>query len=108
MTSNMDKNLPPLASCPKDTRVNIHILTSADYARVRESIGSQRDVAQRLGVDIRTVQRREAGEILITQECCRALCALSAIAAVRQLGAKIADMGFAQELDDIVTLLEVQ
>jgi transcriptional regulator with XRE-family HTH domain len=61
------------------------IHTAAEYARVRESVGSQKDVARMLGVDIRTVQRRECGEILITDEAVRALHALSALSYLKIL-----------------------
>ena len=43
---------------------NTHMTaTKAQYHALRESIGSQKEVAKMLGVDIRTVQRRESGEI---------------------------------------------
>ena len=46
----------------------MNIVNNLEYQKVRESIGSQRDVSRKLGVDIRTVQRREAEEIIITSE----------------------------------------
>ena len=42
--------------------------TADEYAKVRETVGSQRDVARMLGVDIRTVQRREGKEVPILYE----------------------------------------
>ena len=88
---------------PKNPAVNIHVLTPAEYHQVRESLGSQRDVSERLGVDIRTVQRREAGEIIITFEATRALLCLSAINAIQEL---IVNNDVRKDLDRIVTLLE--
>lgn len=61
------------------------IHTAEEYARVRETVGSQKDVARMLGVDIRTVQRRECGEILITDEAVRALHALSTLSYLKRL-----------------------
>jgi transcriptional regulator with XRE-family HTH domain len=61
------------------------IHTAEEYARVRETVGSQKDVARMLGVDIRTVQRRECGEILITDEAVRAIHALSALSHLKRL-----------------------
>ena len=83
-----------------------HMLTRTDYHRVRESIGSQKEVARLLGVDIRTVQRRESGEILITFEATRALYCLSAINRLHALIAKVKDNGVRRELDNVVGLLE--
>jgi transcriptional regulator with XRE-family HTH domain len=84
----------------------IAMITPAEYQTVRESIGSQRDVAKLLGVDIRTVQRRECGEIAITFEATRVLFSLSALNRLRQLIAKVTDNGIKRELDDLVALLE--
>ena len=81
-------------------------VNNIEYQRVRESIGSQRDVSQRLGVDIRTVQRREAGEILITFEATRALFCLSALERLHRLIVDVKDNGVRHELDKLVTLLE--
>ena len=77
-----------------------------EYQSVRETIGSQRDVARLLGVDIRTVQRREAGEIVITFEATRALFCLSAIERLRGLTEQIKSDTVRHELDDVVVLLE--
>ena len=90
----------------------VMILEPAQYHKVRETLGSQRDVAKLLGVDIRTVQRREAGEIMITFEATRALFSLSALNYLRTLSANLAqadpDNGIKRELDDLVILLETQ
>ena len=84
----------------------MNIVNNLEYQKVRESIGSQRDVSRKLGVDIRTVQRREAGEIIITFEATRALFCLSALERVRQLIVKVKDNGVRHELDDVAALLE--
>lgn len=39
-----------------------------DYKSARQKLGTQKDVAAMLGVDYRTIQRREAGTIPITRE----------------------------------------
>jgi len=90
---------------PKNPAVNVHILTHDEYHQVRESLGSQRDVAQRLGVDIRTVQRREAGEIIITYEATRALLCLIAIKMIEEM---IVDNRVREVLDKVVTVLEAK
>ena len=82
------------------------MITPAEYEKVRESIGSQRDVAKMLGVDIRTVQRREAGQILITFEATRALFSLSALGYLRTLAASVKDNGIKNDLDDLAVILE--
>ena len=84
----------------------MNIVNNLEYAKVREKIGSQRDVSRKLGVDIRTVQRREAGEIVITDEATRALFCLSALDRLHQLIEKVKDNGIRQDLDDVVILLE--
>jgi transcriptional regulator with XRE-family HTH domain len=48
--------------------------TPEEYSNLRKRIGSQKDVAKLLGINIRTVQRRENGEILIMSEAVMALC----------------------------------
>lgn len=47
-----------------------------NYRSERQRRGSQKGVALLLGVDWRTVQRREAGEVPITLETWLALCSL--------------------------------
>jgi hypothetical protein len=84
----------------------MNIVNNTEYQQVRESIGSQRDVSKRLGVDIRTVQRREAGEIIITGEATRALFCLSAIERIHQLMEEVKDNGIKRGLNDLVGLLE--
>jgi hypothetical protein len=81
-------------------------VNNIEYQRVRESIGSQRDVARMLGVDIRTVQRREAGDIIITFEATRALFCLCAIEKLRGLIGQIKSDTVRHELGDVVVLLE--
>ena len=90
---------------PKNPSVS-NVLTSSEYHKVRESLGSQRDIAERLGVDIRTVQRREAGEIIITFEATRALLCLSAIHALHELLTRVTDNGIKRDLKELVVLLE--
>jgi hypothetical protein len=51
-------------------------IPSADYRSERQKRGSQKGVALSLGVDWRTIQRREAGDVPITREAWLALCAL--------------------------------
>ena len=51
-------------------------MTSEQYKRERQQRGSQKGVALLLGVDWRTIQRREAGDIQITQEASMALMSL--------------------------------
>ena len=97
--------LAPLALCPH-SRNPAAMITPDEYHQVRESIGSAKEVAKMLGVDIRTVQRREAGEILITFEATRALFCLSAINRLHTLIDNIQSNGVRRELNDLVTLLE--
>ena len=52
-------------------------MTPVEYKHERERRGSQQAVAARLGVDYRTVQRREAGTIAVTHEAELAIRALS-------------------------------
>jgi DNA-binding transcriptional regulator YiaG len=81
-------------------------MTNTEYQQVRESIGSQHDVSRKLGVDIRTVQRREAGEIIITFEATRALFSLKVVEHIRELMEEIGDNGVKHKLDDILFLLD--
>ena len=85
-------------------------ISPTEYEKVRESIGSEKEVAKMLGVDIRTVQRRETGEILITFEATRALFGLCALAHLRRLLAThgLNENNVRHELDNLVTLLEAQ
>ena len=48
-------------------------MTSEEYRALRETIGSQAKVAAALGLNITTIQRREAAEIVVTNECLLAL-----------------------------------
>ena len=59
------------------------LMTSSQYLKLRKRLGSQEKVATLLGVDIRTVQRREYGDIPITAEAARAITALHARQQVR-------------------------
>ena len=52
-------------------------MTADQYKSERQRRGTQQGVAARLGVDYRTVQRREAGTIAITHEAELAIRALS-------------------------------
>jgi hypothetical protein len=47
--------------------------TKEEYHTLRKLIGSAKTVANLLGVDIRTIQRRESGFIIITSEASIAL-----------------------------------
>ncbi len=83
-------------------------MNRTDYAKVRETLGSQRDVAKMLGVDIRTVQRREVGDIIITNEAVQALLSLSAIRILKDLTVKTDNrekFNVKEELDKLVNLL---
>jgi len=51
-------------------------VSPAEYKSARQLRGTQQGVAAILGVDYRTIQRREAGEIPVTQEALRALLSL--------------------------------
>lgn len=51
-------------------------MSADEYRQARKERGTQKGVALALGVDYRTVQRREAGEIEITREAALALLAL--------------------------------
>jgi transcriptional regulator with XRE-family HTH domain len=48
-------------------------MTAPEYKLLRQSVGTQQSVADALGVSITTVQRREAGEIPVTQEAAIAI-----------------------------------
>ena len=48
-------------------------MTPAEYRALRKTIASQKKVAAALGVDYRTIQRREVGEIKIPREAALAL-----------------------------------
>jgi predicted transcriptional regulator len=82
------------------------MITPAEYQKVRETIGSQRDVAKMLGVDIRTIQRRERQEIALTFEATRALFSLRALDHTRHLTTMFKDNGIRRELDNLVGILE--
>lgn len=48
-------------------------MSPSEYKSEREKRGTQQGVALALGVDYRTIQRREAGKIPVTEEARRAL-----------------------------------
>jgi transcriptional regulator with XRE-family HTH domain len=48
-------------------------MTRAQYRKLRQSIGSQTEVAKLLGVDPQTISRRERGELPINKEAEMAL-----------------------------------
>jgi hypothetical protein len=48
-------------------------VTPSEYKTERQKRGTQHGVALTLGVDYRTIQRREAGDIPITEEARRAI-----------------------------------
>ena len=52
-------------------------MTPSEYRTLRESVGSQQKVAAALGVDYRTIQRREYSQIKIPREAEIALRALA-------------------------------
>ena len=81
-------------------------MTPQEYHQLRESLGSQREVSRRLGVDIRTVQRREAGEILITSEAIRSLNALTVLGKLVQIATAMRDGSIKQELIALGDLLQ--
>jgi transcriptional regulator with XRE-family HTH domain len=49
----------------------------ADYRALREELGTQEEVARRLGVAANTVARRERGEVALTREMMLAMRHLS-------------------------------
>ena len=51
-------------------------MTAEEYKAIRRRIGSWKYVAGRLGIDWRTVARRESGEVAVTQEASAAIAAL--------------------------------
>ena len=53
-------------------------MTPAEYRALRKTIASQKKVAAALGVDYRTIQRREVGEIKIPREAALALTYIAA------------------------------
>jgi hypothetical protein len=53
-------------------------MTPEEYSKARHSIASQQKVADMLGIDLRTIQRREAGNVPITAEAERAIRSLVA------------------------------
>lgn len=81
-------------------------MTPQEYHQLRESLGSQKEVSRRLGVDIRTVQRREAGEILITGEAIRSINALTVLGRLVQIAASMRDGTIKQELIALGDLLQ--
>jgi DNA-binding transcriptional regulator YiaG len=81
-------------------------MTPQEYTSIRESLGSQKEVSRRLGVDIRTIQRREAGEILITGEAIRSLNALTALGKITQIIASMREGATKQELIALGDLLQ--
>ena len=58
--------------------VTLEGMNATKYSKLRDRIGSQQQVADLLGVDIRTVQRRECGFIPVTPEAARSIMALRA------------------------------
>lgn len=79
------------------------IMTAAQYNKLRKRIGSQQKVASLVGVDIRTVQRREAGSIPITAEASRAITSLAAREAAQRLLAS--GQVFKPEIEELLGLL---
>lgn len=51
-------------------------MNAAEYKSARQQRGTQQGVALALGVDYRTVQRREAGDIPVSREAAVALLTL--------------------------------
>ena len=58
---------------------------SETYHKLRLEIGSQAKVAELLGINIRTLQRREAGELPLNPEAQRSIKALAASLRVENL-----------------------
>lgn len=48
-------------------------MTPAQYKRLRESLGTQTEVAKRLGVTQETLSRRETGKLPINEEAASAM-----------------------------------
>lgn len=53
-------------------------MTADEYRSLRQERGTQKGVATLLGVDYRTIQRREYGEFEVTREAALAILALPA------------------------------
>jgi DNA-binding transcriptional regulator YiaG len=52
-------------------------MTNAEYRALRETVGSQARVAEVLGLNLTTIQRREAGTFRISREAAAAMKALA-------------------------------
>lgn len=80
-------------------------VTPTQYIKIRKRIGSQEKVALILGVNIRTVQRREVGDIPITGEAARAIMALAA----REMAQRVLALDrqiFRPDIEEILVLLK--
>src|SRR4029077_1909914 len=95
-----------ILACPGAMPVHLAMMTPQEYQERRETVGSQRDVSVRLGVNIRTVQRRETGEIKLTREAVRSLNALNAIDRIVHLSKFMRDGDTRRELLALSSLLE--
>ena len=86
--------------------IDFMTMTAQEYHTRREALGSQKEVSGRLLVDIRTVQRREAGEIAITGEAVRSLNALTVLGRLVQIATSMRDGTIKQELIALADLLQ--
>jgi hypothetical protein len=83
-------------------------MTAKQYAKLREGIASQDKVSIMLGVDIRTVQRREAGFIPVTKEAERAIRSLAAEERARRLIETAESKPVRASLEQIAEMLAVK
>lgn len=60
-------------------------MTASEYKVGRQLRGTQQGVAAKLGVDYRTIQRREAGDIPVTHEAALALSSLPKLRKKREV-----------------------
>lgn len=58
-------------------------MTAEEYRTLREAVGSQKKVAEALGVDFRTIQRRESGQRAVNGEAGLAIAYLVKLVPVR-------------------------
>jgi hypothetical protein len=53
------------------------LVDNTDYTQLRQQVGTQAYVAKLLGVGVRTIQRRESGELPVTREAYLAIMVLA-------------------------------
>jgi DNA-binding transcriptional regulator YiaG len=60
--------MPPISKDMLFRAVLGVVMGRTEYRAIRKSLGSQKQVAERLGVHYHTIQRREGGKIRISRE----------------------------------------